>query len=105
MPAPKNKKANLRSLPRGTPAQRAIASAVVEIRDRQATLLKELETLDPEVAKLAIEAVGTADAAVAWLIQPALGLEGNIPVKVLRTHAGKDRVMQLLGRIEHNVLS
>ena len=74
-------------------------------RDRQATLFKELETLDPEVANLAIKAVGTAEAAVAWLIQPALGLDGNSPVRVLRTHGSKDQVMRLLGRIEHNVLS
>lgn len=63
--------------PRATPAQRAIAAAVTKLRDRQAAMLEDLKTLDPEVAKLAIEALGTATGAAAWLIEPALGLDGK----------------------------
>lgn len=68
-------------------------------------MLEDLKTLDPEVAKLAIEALGTAAGAVAWLVEPALGLDGKIPVKVLRTRGGRKQVMQLLVRIDYNVLS
>ena len=68
-------------------------------------MLEDLKTLDPEVAKLAIKALGTAKGAVAWLIQPAFGLDGKIPVVALRTGGGRKKVMQLLGRIEYNVLS
>ena len=102
MPA---KNPNSSRAPRATPAQRAIAAAMIKFRDRQAAMLEDLTTLDPEVAKLAIEALGTATGAAAWLIEPALGLDGKIPVKVLRTRGGRKQVMQLLGRIDFNVLS
>ena len=102
MPA---KDSNSSSAPHATPAQRAIAAAMIKLRDRQAAMLEDLKTLDPEVAKLAIEALGTAAGAVAWLVEPALGLDGKIPVMVLRTRGGRKQVMQLLGRIEYNVLS
>jgi hypothetical protein len=102
MPA---KNPNSSRAPRATPAQCAIAAAMIKLRDRQAAMLEDLKTLDPEVAKFAIETLGTATGAVAWLIEPALGLDGKIPVMVLRTRGGKKQVMQLLGRIEYNVLS
>ena len=57
MPA---KNPNSSRAPRATPAQRAIAAAVTKLGDRQAAMLDDLKTLDPEVAKLAIEALGTA---------------------------------------------
>ena len=78
---------------------------MIKLRDRQAAMLEDLTTLDPEVAKLAIEALGTATGAAAWLIEPALGLDGKTPVMVLPTRGGRKQVMQLLGRIEYNVLS
>jgi hypothetical protein len=102
MPA---KNPNSSRAPRATPAQRAIAAAVTKLGDRQAAMLDDLKTLDPEVAKLAIEALGTATGALAWLIEPALGLDGKIPVKVLRTRGGRKQVMQLLVRSDYNVLS
>ena len=102
MPA---KNPNSSRAPRATPAQRAIAAAATKLRHRQAAMLEDLKTLDPEVAKLAIEALGTATGAAAWLIEPALGLNGKIPVKVLRTRGGRKQVMQLLVRIDYNVLS
>jgi uncharacterized protein (DUF2384 family) len=100
-----SKNSNSSRAPRATLAQRAIAAAVIKLRDRQAAMLEDLKTLDPEVAKLAIEALGTATGAAAWLMKPALGLDGKIPVKVLRTRGGRKQVMQLLVRIDYNVLS
>ena len=60
---------------------------------------------DPEVAAVAKACFGTAKAASAWLATPAHGLAGKIPLKVAQTARGRQRVITLLHRIDHNILS
>jgi hypothetical protein len=66
-------------------------------------MIEELKTLDPKVTKLAIKAVWTAKGPVASSIRPAIGLDGDFPVGILRTLGG--RVMQLLNQTDDNVLT
>ena len=61
--------------------------------------------VDPEVAAAARACFGTAKAATAWLATPAYGLGGRIPLKVAQTARGRQRVITLLHRIDHNILS
>ena len=62
-------------------------------------------TVDPEVAAAARACFGTAAAAAEWLATPAYGLGGRIPLKVAQTARGRQRVITLLHRIDHNILS
>ena len=46
---------------------------------------------------------GNRDAAERWLAQPAMGLDGAVPIDLLRTLQGAELVTELLGRLEHGV--
>ncbi len=53
----------------------------------------------------AIEVIEGEKEAIAWLHKAQLGLGGRIPLELLNTDAGAREVEDLLGRIEHGVLS
>ena len=46
---------------------------------------------------------GNRDAAERWMAQPAMGLDGAVPIDLLRTLQGAELVTELLGRLEHGV--
>lgn len=48
---------------------------------------------------------GDADAARHWLIEPAKALGGHPPLQHLDTEAGADEVQDLIGRLEHGVIT
>ena len=48
---------------------------------------------------------GDAEAARRWLIEPAKALGGNTPLQHLDTEAGADEVQDLIGRLEHGVIT
>lgn len=83
--------------------RRVIAAAVREIRRREA-LLPRLDQLDEGVMVAALSAFESAAGAAEWLVCPAFGLGGAIPAKVAGTKQGRQRVIQLLGRIEQGVV-
>jgi uncharacterized protein (DUF2384 family) len=64
----------------------------------------KLSELDGETIKRAVKALGSPQAAGEWLISPAFGLGGAIPVELARTEKGRATVLNLLGRIEYGVL-
>jgi putative toxin-antitoxin system antitoxin component (TIGR02293 family) len=48
---------------------------------------------------------GDAEAARRWLNEPAKALGGNTPLQHLDTGAGADAVQDLIGRLEHGVIT
>jgi putative toxin-antitoxin system antitoxin component (TIGR02293 family) len=48
---------------------------------------------------------GDREAARGWLNEPAKALGGNTPLDHLDTEAGADEVKELIGRLEHGVVS
>jgi len=48
---------------------------------------------------------GDAEAARHWLNEPAKALGGNTPLQHLDTEAGADEVQDLIGRLEHGVIT
>lgn len=57
--------------------------------------------MQEEILAKAHELFGDDDKA--WMQQPARGLDYRIPVDVMLTEAGRQRVYELLGRIEYGV--
>jgi putative toxin-antitoxin system antitoxin component (TIGR02293 family) len=54
---------------------------------------------------LAIEVLEDGEEARKWLRRPQIGLNNKIPLELMNTEAGAREVEDLLGRIEHGVLS
>jgi uncharacterized protein (DUF2384 family) len=82
--------------------RRVVAAAVREIRRREG-LLPKLEQLDESVIIAALNTFESAGGAAEWLVCPAFGLGGSIPAKVAGTKEGRQRVLRVLGCIEHGV--
>ena len=66
---------------------------------RRNTLREKLFKLDPEVLLAAIDCFGSADGAAFWLTSPEVGLDNETPLEFAATAAGKERVLQLLWRL------
>ncbi len=58
-----------------------------------------------KVHACAVEALGTSDKATKWLATPNRAIGGKAPEALLVTDNGVRMVLQLLGRIEHGVVS
>lgn len=87
----------------GAEARRQIiAAAVGEIRRREG-LISRLEQLDESVIVAALRTFESPGGAAEWLICPAYGLGGAIPVDVAETAEGRDRVLWVLGCIDYNI--
>jgi len=56
-----------------------------------------------EINSLAASVLGSEDAAKDWMRQPAIGLDRQIPAKLVRTIAGTRLVEEYLMQIEHGV--
>ncbi|HEX5419588.1 MAG TPA: antitoxin Xre/MbcA/ParS toxin-binding domain-containing protein [Gammaproteobacteria bacterium] len=52
---------------------------------------------------VAEEVLGSEAGAISWLRRAQPGLGGRVPLELLRTHAGADRVETLLRRIDYGV--
>ena len=48
---------------------------------------------------------GDVEQAAKWLNQPVRGLGGRVPLSMLRTSAESTAVMDLIGRLEHGIVS
>ncbi|WP_158305422.1 MbcA/ParS/Xre antitoxin family protein [Opitutus terrae] len=63
-----------------------------------------LRTLDVDIALRAISVFASAEAAADWLIAEGLAsLNGKSAVETAQTVKGRQRVLALLGAIEHGV--
>jgi putative toxin-antitoxin system antitoxin component (TIGR02293 family) len=57
------------------------------------------------VAAHAFAVLGTEEKAAMWLSRPNRALNGELPIRLLDTDVGARQVEDLLGRIEHGVIS
>lgn len=77
-------------------------------RIRQRTRLKVDESdriaRFARVAALAMEALGD-DEGLRWLRSPNIALGNRVPIGMLGTDAGTRQVEQIIGRIEHGIIS
>ena len=64
---------------------------------------KEPFDLDTAVLAKAVEVFGSKEEAELWLRRPAMALNGERPIDLLRSPDGKLLVQVLLGRLEHGV--
>ena len=58
-----------------------------------------------EVLSKAEAVFGSRSAALRWLREPAIGLDGHVPLDLLRTVPGRQLVYDLLLRLERGVYS
>jgi putative toxin-antitoxin system antitoxin component (TIGR02293 family) len=56
-----------------------------------------------DVVARAVEALGSRPRALAWLRTPVGGLDGKTPLEAMAGAEGRQRVEDILGRIEHGV--
>lgn len=56
-----------------------------------------------ETLSQAATVFGGRDAAERWMARPAMGLDGERPIALMRTLQGAELVTELLGRLEHGV--
>jgi uncharacterized protein (DUF2384 family) len=66
---------------------------------RRNALRDKLFGVDPEVLLAAIDCFGSADTAALWLTSAEVGLANENPLEVAATAEGKERVLQLLWRL------
>jgi Protein of unknown function (DUF2384) len=66
---------------------------------RRNALRDKLFGADPEVLLAAIDCFGSAEAAALWLTSPEVGLANENPLDVADSPDGKERVLQLLWRL------
>jgi putative toxin-antitoxin system antitoxin component (TIGR02293 family) len=57
------------------------------------------------VAAQAVTALGSEEKAAAWLRRPNRALNGELPIRLLDTDVGAQQVEDVLGRLEHGVVS
>jgi putative toxin-antitoxin system antitoxin component (TIGR02293 family) len=63
------------------------------------------ERFDPDTAIFAkaVEIFGSKEEAELWLRRPAMGLDGQRPIDLLKSPEGKQLVEEFLARLEHGV--
>lgn len=83
----------------GRTAQRQTASTGKLLNSEYSSRLWNLA----EVMAFATRVLGTAAAAELWLDRPAVALNGNRPLDLMKTIQGSAAVKDLLGRLEHGV--
>jgi len=91
------------------------AATVLHMPPRTLARRKQTRRLDAHesdrlyrIARIAAHAFavfGTEDKAAAWLRRPNRALNDEVPIHVLDTDVGARQVEDLLGRIEHGVVS
>jgi hypothetical protein len=93
---------NQKKKPTGAPASGSTARPIKKPgRKRLGTALCDF---DDKLFRLAEKAFGSTAGARSWLVRPAFGLGGKIPIIHARTLSGKQAVALLLKRIDRGVL-
>jgi putative toxin-antitoxin system antitoxin component (TIGR02293 family) len=91
------------------------AASVLHMPPRTLARRRQTRRLEPDesdrlyrIARVAAQAFavfGTEDNAATWLRRPNRALNGEIPIRLLDTDVGARQVEDILGRIEHGVIS
>ena len=76
-----------------------------EVKKLIADAIWSVKLVDPivEVTARAMEVLGSREKALRWLKAPVRSLGDQMPLSLLDTQAGIDRVKDVLGQIEHGV--
>lgn len=64
---------------------------------------KYIARIDKEVFDAGMSCFGSPKALMLWLGQPAYGLGGKVPIRIMCSGKGRAEVVNLLGRIDHGV--
>jgi putative toxin-antitoxin system antitoxin component (TIGR02293 family) len=67
--------------------------------------MTSMQEIDHQLLSKAIDVIGNEKGAVHWLQTPKTALGNQVPIKIAETDEGKQKVLALLGRIEHGVFS
>jgi len=91
------------------------AATVLHMPIRTMARRRHTRKLDPvesdrlyRIARVAAQAVsvfGAEDKATTWLQRPNRALNGELPIRLLDTDVGARQVEDVLGRIEHGIVS
>ena len=91
------------------------AATVLHMPARTLARRRQARRLDPDesdrlyrIARVAGQAVavfGAEDKAATWLRRPNRALNGELPIRLLDTDVGARQVEDILGRIEHGIIS
>ncbi|HXA51396.1 MAG TPA: MbcA/ParS/Xre antitoxin family protein [Candidatus Acidoferrum sp.] len=82
-----------------TKKQHRVARQVVDLGSRL-----DLKAA-PAIVSRALEVFGDGARALEWLLETNSALNGDTPMNVIRTEAGRREVLNILGRIEYGVIS
>lgn len=90
-------------------------SSILLLPPRTLSRRKKSRRLEPDesdrlfrlarIVARAVEVLGDRGRAASWLRRPNRALGGALPLHLLDTDAGTQRVEEVLGRIEHGVIS
>ena len=83
--------------------RRDFAKAVSRTTQEHKRFRKAMADADLDLLQLATEGFEGVTNAAAWLIQPALGLGGAVPIFHAQTNKGKAEVVALIHRVDHGV--
>ena len=100
-------------------AQLELAKAALRVRVRQALrinrspgapqstglTLEQLQIAQAPVFMRALEVVGSSEVAIAWMEEPNASLGDLRPIDALLNENDRSEIYNILGRIEHGVLS
>lgn len=64
---------------------------------------KLLHRVDAEILTLGGESLGSNENFALWLCTPSVGLGDKAPLDVMKTAAGRHRVMNILNAIKHGI--
>jgi putative toxin-antitoxin system antitoxin component (TIGR02293 family) len=91
------------------------AATVLHMPARTLARRRQARRLDPDesdrlyriarVAGQAVAVLGAEDKATTWLQRPNRALNGELPIRLLDTDVGARQVEDILGRIEHGIVS
>lgn len=90
--------------PNLTPREYRRLNDVLDAEIRRLTRCKsQLRRVDAAIYSIGRSCFRSDHAFVDWLVGPAYALRGAIPLRMLRTAAGRAKVLRLLNAIAHNV--
>lgn len=82
-----------------------LGAVVDEARDSE--VIRELNAAErgSEILSTALKVFGTQAATCAWLMLPAISLNGRCPIDIVRAQGGTQVLLDFLGRLENGLYS
>jgi uncharacterized protein (DUF2384 family) len=83
-------------------ATRVERSLTLEVSDLERLRAHETESA---ILMRALEVFGDSERAIPWMRESNPALKNETPIRVIQTEAGRREVLNILGRIQHGVIS